>query len=100
MMKYEDEDLGVKFSLPDKFTVRDQLKYNESILMNQDIDIYSRAIGAIQPFVEDWECELVPDIAAVDLDEETDPRIARIISYVGLEALGHMAGLEDVSKNS
>lgn len=99
-MVYESEELGIKFSLPDELTVREQLKYNERVLLAEDKDLYSRFWWGILPLLQEWECALIPEPGEIDLDTETDPRIARIVTFVGNAAAGHMTNLEDVPKNS
>jgi hypothetical protein len=101
-MEYSDETLGVKLALPDELTVREQLQVDERVFLAaaDGVDIYSRYWLGILPLIEDWECERIADPEVVDMDTETDPKVARIVRWVANTAAGHMAGLDDVPKNS
>ena len=99
--KYENEVLGLSFTLPESLTVRQQLAFRERLFTSiGELDMYSRYWEAARPLIEDWDCELVPDPTAVDLDTETDGRIADIVNWVANMVAGHMNALDDVPKNS
>lgn len=99
MAKYENAELGVSFSLPDKITVRGQLQFRERVF-SSDGDMYSRYWEGIAPLLKDWECDLIEDPEAVDLDTETSVQIANIVHWVSNQAALHMTQMDDVPKNS
>ena len=100
MAEYENKQLGVCFSLPDKLTVREQLAYREQVLLNIDDNAYIRNWIAGIPLLKEWQCEAIPEPEAFDFDSETDMRKADIVNFVANTVAGHMLTLEDVPKNS
>ena len=100
MAKYENEALGVAFELPDKITVRQQLRFRSAIAFTGEAGVYERFwAGAVQ-MVTSWECERWPDIKAIDLDSDDDPDLVALIEYVGNQTSAHMMELRSVPKNS
>jgi hypothetical protein len=98
-MKHENEELGVSFELPDSVTVREQLGFRERVFIIGEQDTYSRYWAGVIPLLDNWQCELIPDPEAVDLDTETDVQIANIINWVANTAAGHFASLEEPDPN-
>jgi hypothetical protein len=99
--EYANEMLGLTFTLPEQLTVREQLTFRERLFLSaDDTDMYSRYWDAALPLVEDWQCEIVPDPQAVDLDAETDRRVADIVNWFANTVAGHMNEMDDVPKNS
>lgn len=105
-----NKSLGVSFILPERISVRQQLRYRQAIAFNFDVgpdgeirlnnnDMYERYWKAMPIVVEDWQCEIIPDMAKLDLDEADDPRIADIVFWAANEVVGHMSGLRSISKN-
>lgn len=100
MAKYENEALGVAFELPDKITVRQQLRFRSAIAFSGESAVYERFWrGALQIMTE-WTCERWPDAKAIDLDAEDDPELVTLIEYVGDQVSLHMLELRSVPKNS
>ena len=114
-MEVKVKELGLKFSVPDRPTVRQQLNYNGHIFANRLTDVFWRNWQAATALIEDWDCKAIPDFklvydmrmaedeaeqGAVYLDEATDPTITNILIRVGNEVAVHVAGLEDMPKNS
>lgn len=99
MAKYENAELGVKFALPDKLTVREQLTFRERVFLLGEQDTYSRYWGGIIPLLEDWQCELIPEPEEIDLDTETNVKIANIINWVANTAAGHFTSLDESDPN-
>jgi len=102
MAEFTNERLGVRFTLPDSITVRQQLQYrgrafNAGLLTE---DVYVRHWVGMLALLGEWECELVPDPKQLDLDTSTDPRVADIVFWVSNMAANHMVELESVPKNS
>lgn len=99
--EYENERFGLSFTLPTSLTAREHLRFRERLFVTMgDEDTYSRYWQAALPLIEDWECELVPDPEAVDLDTETRREAADLIFYVSTTVAGHMHTMDDVPKNS
>ena len=67
--KYANDDLGVKFSLPEKFSVREVLNLRGRVFSSVDDSWYIRYWDAAIPMLQDWECEEVPAPDEFDLDE-------------------------------
>lgn len=100
MAKYENEALGVAFELPDKITVRQQLRFRSAIAFSGESGVYERYwTGALQ-LMTDWTCERWPDARAIDLDGDDDPAVVDLIQYVGNVTAVHMLELRSVPKNS
>jgi len=99
MAEYESEAIGVKFSVADELTVRQQLKFRSELFLTQDMDRFERFWIGSQHLIEDWECELIPDRGALDLETETNPAVADIVNYVGTTVAGHLAMIGAVPKN-
>ena len=99
MAEYESENLGVKFSIPDELTIKDQLSFRSALWLSQDGERFARFWAGAQHLIDEWECELIPDRAALDLQTETNPAIADIVNYVGTRTAGHLAMIGAVPKN-
>lgn len=99
MAEFESEALGVKFSLPDAIPVSKQLLFRGGVWGRRGNDNFIRFWEGAKELVQDWECELIADPLALDLDAETDPRIADIVQYVGVQTAGHITDLGAVPKN-
>lgn len=95
-MKYETE--GCSFTIPDTLTVRQQLRYSGTVILYDVHDNLIRLWDGAKMLIEDWECEVIPDYEALDIEKETDPEIARIVAQVGLFAWGHMESLKGIEK--
>ncbi len=100
-MEYVNENLGVKFTLPDEVTVRQQLAYRGRVfaagLLTEDI--YLRYWSGFLALYDSWECKLLPDPKGLDVDSATDPGIADLIFWVGNRTAQHMLNLEELPKN-
>jgi len=115
MAEYESEKFGVKFSVPDELTVRQQLAFRSELFLTQDMDRFERFWIGAQHLIDEWECELIPDVSVLDSDTgavlvagradlnlvtETNPAIADIVNYVGTTVAGHLAMIGAVPKNA
>lgn len=102
MAEYESERLGVKFELPDKLTIAQQLSFRSALFLSRDKDKFRRFWdGAVELIVpESWKCEIIPDFKTLDLDVETDGRMVDIVHFVGTTTAGHLAAIGAVPKNA
>ena len=101
-MKFENAEQTASFELPDKLTVRQQLGYRTRLyggIRNDDYDTYVSMWTAVIPLFEKWECEFIPDPKALNLDTETDPRIADVVFWAGNRAAAHIQSAGQVQKN-
>lgn len=98
MAEFADEERGVRFTLPDKITVRGQLRYFGALNDPELEGSYERYWEAAKALIENWKCKLVPDIN-IDLDKITDPEITGVILWAGRQVMAHFGELEKVSKN-
>jgi len=98
--KFENADLGVKFTLPEKLTTRQILQYIQATRWMETDDAQIRAWQAALPLIEDWECETIPDPAGFDLDSEGTWRTVSVVIWTGNSVSGHVAEMDDVPKNS
>lgn len=99
MAEYKHPSLPVKFSLPDKLTVRDQLAYYSAVGDAFGEPTWIRYWRGASELVRDWECELIPNIKELDIDAETNPDIATIAIWVGKQVVGILTEMESVPKN-
>ena len=99
MAHYENEELGVSFSLPERFTVRENLNFRGHLGRVASDSAFIRYWVAALPIIEDWQCALIPDPAALDMDTETDARIADIVQWTANSVAGHMLALVAPEKN-
>ena len=97
--EYESTRFGVKFSIADELTVRQQLMFRSELFLTRGEDRFERFWIGSQHLVDDWECALVPDMAKLDLETETSPAVADIVNYVGTRVAGHLAMIGAVPKN-
>jgi len=96
-MKYEEPELGVSFTIPDKLTVGVQLEYHSIRDFYEPEEKWLKTWEASKVIVEDWKCGLLPDMEKLNINQ-TDPRITKIVRWTAGEAAAHMAGLESVPK--
>lgn len=99
MTHYENEGLGVSFSLPERFTVRENLSFREHLGRVASDSAFIRYWVAALPIIKDWQCALIPDPAALDMDTETDAHIADIVQWTANSVAGHMMALVAPEKN-
>ena len=98
MATYENEKLGVSFTLPDKLTVRQQLDWRGRVFETEGTT-FLRHWQAVKPLIEDWAYEPDPVLEDIDIDTATDKALADVIFWASNEAAGHMAGLDAIPKN-
>jgi hypothetical protein len=101
MKEYQNDELGLRFTLPERPTVRQQLNYRAAIALSPlRPDVYDRFWQGAKKLIGDWACEAIPDPEQFDMDTATDPRAADIIFYVCNAVAAHMDSLETVPGNS
>ncbi len=112
-MEFHNEELGVKFAVPDRPTVFQQMAYQAAYFTLRLDNMYWRSWVSALGLISDWKCEAIPDPAlvfeskvapdesvdGVYLDEVTDPTITGILIYVGNSVMIHITNLEDIPKN-
>ena len=99
MAEYKNEELGVRFTMPDKPTVRQMLRYRSlTPVPGRNPGLYEEYWYAVSELIDEWECEVVPEKGA-DLDALDDMRAVDIIAWVIHSGVGHMNRLGDVPKN-
>ena len=98
MAEFSNKERGVRFTLPDKITVRDQLHYYGVMAESLTLDTYERYWEAAKLLIENWECKRLPDLQT-DLGETDDPKITTIVLWTRTQVLTHMGDLGAVSKN-
>ena len=67
--------------------------------MSQDMDRFERFWIGSRHLIDEWECELIPNMDDLDLQAETNPAIADIVNYVGTNVAGHLAKIGAAPKN-
>lgn len=98
-MLYENKALGISFEVPERFTVREQLAFRAAVASSAGESSYVRYWMAAQSVIKEWECELVPDMATLDLDAAEDSRVADVVQWTANTVAGHMLTLETPPKN-
>lgn len=93
MADYENQEFGVHFSVPDRLTVRQQLAYLGAVATSQAEEALERQWIAGVALLKTWQCETIPDPQA-DLGVVDDPRMVRIIIWVGNRIAEHVRKLE------
>lgn len=97
-MEFKKETpVPVRFTIPDKVTVRQQMAYLSEASASSRPHIERLWIGAVA-MIEEWECSLFQK--GVNLDEVTDPRVTDVMVWVAIQVRNHMNGLDEVPKNS
>ena len=98
MAEYNDDELGVRLTIPDEIPVRQQLRYRSASAFYHRADAYERFWEGAKELIDEWECEALPD-KSVSLDEVTDPAVTDIIFWACNAVSGHLNRLGDVPKN-
>lgn len=101
MAEYTIESVGLRLTVPDRLTVRQQLEYKGLIAFADRAEAYPRFWDGARRLIDKWECEKMPE-KDVDIDEVDDPEIADIIFMACNIVNGHLNRLENeaVPKNS
>ena len=99
MPEFDDQELELKFSVPDEPNVRQLLSYDSLTEIGAgDLDIYLRMWRGAKALIDEWECPHVePD---TDLEEITSEQAVDVIKYVGSQIWLFRQSLKNVPKNS
>ena len=86
MAEFKNKDHGLKFSVPDTITVRQQLAYLDRTVGHESMGRWLGAIGLI----EDWKCKLVPDVHKLDVDAVNSFDVTGLMYFVGKVVEAHI----------
>lgn len=98
MPEFDHSELGFKYSIPDKITVRQQLEYASIAGWQQAEDKIFKLWDAAKRLITTWESDLVPDVKKLDVDTETNPKVAAMITVVATDVWSHMLSLDRTEK--
>ena len=104
MAEYENEELGVRFTLPDALNPFQQLAFRGKTAVGGGGVFVRFWDGAIE-LIQEWECEAIPEYKDLDLHADIDDpveaaRIADIVQFVANSTAAHITALEAVPKNA
>lgn len=90
MATFENPELKTSFTIPDRLSVRQQLRYRSclDVFAGDDGGLYIRAWRGAVSILENWQSEILPDKDA-DLDAIDDPKAADVAYWVANVAAGH-----------
>ena len=97
MAHFENKELGASFDVPDSLTVRQQLAYTSEATHSKSAELWECYWRAALVVMQNWQCDLLPEVN-VDLDKVTNPKVARLMLWVGSEVYVHINALGDVPK--
>jgi len=97
-MDFKHEKGLCSFSIPDRPTVRQQMRWFAAASGSEETESIERYWMGAQQLIQTWTCESLPDYK-VSLDEISEPTQTSIMIWAGLEVLKFMNALEDVPKN-
>lgn len=97
-MDFENKALDTRFSVPDRPTVRQQLRYKNEIGLRAGPEFYERLWQAAKGLIISLDS---PHLRLEDdLDTISDPSATEVVLWVSGQVLTHVNGLEDLPKNS
>lgn len=96
MAKFKNKELKVSFELPDVINCRDQLRFFGANIGMRDDESFIRMWEGAKSLIEKWDCSYFN--YEDSLDEAVDPRITRVIIWVGGAVARHMNSLEKTEK--
>ena len=91
---------GLRFTVPANPTVRQQLQYVGAAAFASGNEFVIRLWSGALALILEWECELVPDPKAFDMDKETSAKAADLITWATMRVREHMNALDATEKNS
>ena len=97
-MEYRNDDAGIRFTVIDRPTVRQQLAYFSEVANAEGKQVFLRYWAGAVELIEEWECKDFPDYET-SLDEVTNPDIVQIVIWAGMRVMEFMNSLKVVPKN-
>lgn len=97
MAKFKNKELKVSFELPDVINCRDQLRFSGANIGMRDDEVFIRIWEGAKSLIEKWNCSYF-DYKEDSLDEAIDPRITRLVIWVGSQVSRHMNNQEKTEK--
>lgn len=97
-MEFKHETLNLRFTIPDKITVRQQLAFLSEASSVRNADLMDNLWKASKPLIQEWECEHLPD-KDVNLDDIYSPRAADVITWASLQVRNYMQRMDEIPKN-
>lgn len=92
-----EKPIVVRFTIPDRPTVRQQMAYfSEATGTQREAHLERLWLGA-RSLIQDWECELFA--CDVDLDLVSDPRIMEIMLWAAIQVRDHLNKMDETPKN-
>lgn len=88
---------GIKFIIPDRPTVRQQLAYISATTGTDPEQHLERLWNGAKTLIESWECDLFK--VDVNLDNVSNPKIAELILWASIQVRSYINKLEDIPKN-
>ena len=98
-MEFASQEFGVKFTVPDRPTVRQQLAWFGAAAGRDPSDLFVRYWEGAKTLIQSWECAALPDYK-VELDNISDPTQTNVIVWVAIQVRNHISAMEDLPKNS
>lgn len=103
MAEISNDELGVKFSVPDNPTVFQILVFDSKLQESIRQPTFLKLWETAKTVISDWDCEIFPDykipLDQIDGEEKDMNKIARIVEFVGGHTIAWRNGLDLVSKN-
>lgn len=99
MVEFVHDEGLARFTVPEKPTVRQQLEYLGGASIYNEADRFVQWWEGATALIDDWECELLPNLEEIDLDKLHDPKAATIITWASMKCRMHMNALDETPKN-
>lgn len=99
-MHYIHEESGTSFDVADRMTVREQLAFRSRLGETAGESGIVRYWLVGQSVLTNWQSELIPDPAVLDLDATDDRRVADAVAWTANTIAVHILNLEIPAKNS
>lgn len=96
-MEFKNEDLKVRFTVPDKPNVRQQLQYWGAVASLGEEDLFLALWRGAKTLIQEWHCETMKKLDE-DLDKTTELKQTEVIMWVGMRVREFVISLENVPK--
>lgn len=93
MHKFDHPESEVTFELPEDPTIRQLMAY-DGFELAQGRPMYERLWDAARTVIQDWECEILPDIQ-MSLDEVGSNEQLAVIKWAALACFGWRQTLKE-----